>query len=139
MSTITDARFAEYAAQAGLSDIQRMCAEMWLEGAPYGKICRALNLSRHQVRCALYQAADKLSRVAPDFWEPGRQFPRDLMLCVGNRPVLDDYELPGVTPDTSTLLRAPQARVMTADDPILQQRPDDCLRHWARELAAVSA
>lgn len=127
-----------YAAAAKLTAVERDAAALRIDGAPWNKICRALSLSRHEAFRAVKNAQEKLARVAPDFWKPGRDFPRQLVECARNRRIADDTGLSGVTPAHHVLARLPTPPVITADHPALRQTPIECLEHWGRSLAAVS-
>jgi DNA-binding CsgD family transcriptional regulator len=132
-----EAEFDTWASEAKLTLDERHVAEMWIDGAPYNKIARALSLQRTVVFKLVRSAGQKLSRVAPDYWQPGREFPKQVVECVRNRRIEDETGLSGVAPDHSVRDRLPAARVITGYHPALRQSQEDCLRHWGRALAGV--
>jgi len=138
VSEPTTAEFHHYAAEARLTPEQLRAAELWIAGNSYDRIGALLGRNRREVYWLLRGATEALAKVAPDFWKPGRDFPRHLVRAVANKADHRDGNLTGVAPAYDVRDKLPKAEVFTADREEIRQSKEWCLRHWARELVGAT-
>lgn len=117
-----------------LTGLEKEIVLAWVDGCPMSKLTQAFSLQRHQVKAQLHQAIAKFRRAGVVFGADEREFARDLLHCVANRPG-ENRKQTGVEPNRDILTRFPAARLVAADHAALCGSPLHWLANWAHGLS----